>query len=101
MSGNRPGGSAAQGRPWCLQWCGPLAAGEADAGQTKGPLFSGAGRGLVASAQPYPVAPGAVAVVIRAATGLSCAFMDRIIMHCRACVKRPSPLDMGRVRTLG
>ena len=42
--GNRPGGSAAQWRPWCLLQGGAPPAGEAGWGKKKARSFLGAGR---------------------------------------------------------
>ena len=46
--GNRPGGSAAHWRPWCLLLVGAPSAGEAGCGAKKSPLHTGSGPGAVA-----------------------------------------------------
>jgi hypothetical protein len=68
--------------------------------QKPAPFWERAGVWLM-NAQIYPVAPRAVARLMRAATGFICAFMAVLLCTGVHVVKRPSPLDIHRVRTLG
>ena len=77
--GNRPGGSAAHWRPWCLLLVGAPSAGEAGCGQTKSPLHTGSGPGAVAHAV-YPVAP-MERTGVKENDRQGGALHERIIMH--------------------
>src|SRR6266436_105218 len=78
--GNRPGGSAAQGRPWCLQHWRPWRPERSLRGKKKARSFWGAGRGSYAKTLAYPDAPKELARLMRTATGVRLAvFMDELL----------------------
>ena len=95
--GNRPGGSAAQWRPWCLLRVGAPSAGEAGCGATKKARSTGAGRDHRARDELPGRSRGADGIK-KNDRGESGAVHDRIIMH--RCVFVNGGGGVNRVRPM-